>query len=43
LPESPGVWETKSPLPERRTEVSVVADGERLYLLVGLGPEDPKE
>jgi len=31
-------WSTAAPLPERRTEVSVVADGSRLYLLGGYGP-----
>ena len=33
-----GHWSTASPLPERRTEVSVAADGSRLYLLGGYGP-----
>ena len=32
-----GDWTTAAPLPEKRTEVSVTTDGDRIYLLGGFG------
>ena len=39
LPQAPGVWTRSAPLPDKRTEVSMASDGQRLYLLGGFGPE----
>jgi N-acetylneuraminic acid mutarotase len=36
-------WEERTPLPQRRTEVSVATDGERLYLVGGFGPPEGEE
>jgi hypothetical protein len=33
-------WDSRAPLPERRTEVSVAADGEHVYLAGGFGPPE---
>jgi N-acetylneuraminic acid mutarotase len=33
-------WTTRAPLPDRRTEVSVATDGERLFLIGGFVPAD---
>ena len=33
-----GVWETRAPVPQPRTEVSVAADDSLVYLLGGFGP-----
>lgn len=33
-------WETRAPLPERRTEVSAATDGERIYLAGGFTPPE---
>lgn len=36
-------WTTHAPLPQRRTEVSVTTDGERIYLAGGFGPPEGQE
>lgn len=36
--EASGTWTTSAPLPDRRTEVSVASDGERLYVVGGFSP-----
>lgn len=36
-------WVPRAPLPEARTEVSVTADGERIYLIGGFGPAEGEE
>jgi N-acetylneuraminic acid mutarotase len=38
VPTVGGAWETLAPMPDRRTEVSAVSDGERLYVLGGFAP-----
>ena len=35
VPSLGGTWETLAPMPDRRTEVSVASDGERVYVLGG--------
>ena len=38
VPTVGGTWETLAPMPDRRTEVSVTTDGERLFVLGGFTP-----
>ena len=38
LAQVPGTWTTAAPLPDKRSEVSMAADGARLYLLGGFAP-----
>jgi N-acetylneuraminic acid mutarotase len=35
VPQAPGEWTVRAPLPEERTEVSVTTDGERVFLAGG--------
>jgi N-acetylneuraminic acid mutarotase len=36
-------WTTQTPLPQRRTEVSVTTDGERIFVAGGFGPPEGQE
>lgn len=38
--ETTAAWETRAPLPEVRTEVSVATDGSRIWLAGGFGPAE---
>jgi N-acetylneuraminic acid mutarotase len=42
-PVADAAWETRAPLPERRTEVSVTTDGQRIFLAGGFGPPEVDE